>query len=167
MSSAGEKRMTPGNTVGGLAALVGLMFGPLLLVLGSRDLEGALSARTWTPALATVTSSEVVTAGVARGRSIHADVRYAYSFNDLSYENDRVRSGLFLTRRSADRLVGQYDVGDSVRVYVDPEKPSRSVLQQGGTGVGVAEIGAGLLFLSMWIAAIVRERRARRANAAL
>ncbi len=80
---------------------------------------------------------------------------------------DRVRCGLFLTSRSADRLGAQYDAGDSVRVYVDPKKPSRSVLLQGGTGVGIAEIGAGLLFLSMWIAAVVRERRARRANATL
>jgi hypothetical protein len=152
------KRTTTRSTRGALAALAGLLFGPLLLVIGGRNLAGAVSARSWVPATATITTSQVTSGGV-RHRSFEADVEYEYRFEGRAYEGDRIGYGLIMSPNSARELADRYRSGDTVPVFVDPARPSRSTLQRGGIAASTVEVVAGLLFVMMWLRAALRERR--------
>jgi hypothetical protein len=61
-----------------------------------------------------------------------APVRYVYSFEGRSYESRRIRvfSARFLKAAPRD-----YAPGEAVRVYVNPDNPSFSVLRPGGAGL--------------------------------
>lgn len=57
--------------------------------------------------------------------------RYVYSFDGKSYESNRVR---VFTARFMKPSAHDLAPGDTVSVYVNPKKPSFSVLQPGGAG---------------------------------
>ncbi len=100
-------------------ALVGIIAGGFVV----QDYARARASHNW-PAVDGVVLSRL--------QGDRATVRYAYSFEGRSYESRRVRvfSARFL--KSAPRA---YVPGESVRVYVDPEHPSFSVLRPGGAGL--------------------------------
>ena len=58
-------------------ALIGLLFGPALIIMGVRSLAGGRAAESWVPVRAIVTESHVAVAGV-RDRSFTPVLRYQY-----------------------------------------------------------------------------------------
>ena len=61
-------------------------------------------------------------------------VEYVYCHNGIEYRGKKVRSHLVVYnfKGPARRLCARYPLGASVDVYIDPNNPSRSVLEPGG-----------------------------------
>lgn len=70
--------------------------------------------------------------GVVLSESGGGAVRYAYIHKGESYEAERVA---FFTGGFSKDLSRTYRPGQSVRVYVDPEKPSAAVIAPGGSSL--------------------------------
>lgn len=68
------------------------------------------------------------------GGSTQPLVEYTYEFRGREYWGNRIVApevSLWLPR-SAARVIAKYPVGSSTQVFVDPQMPSRAVLQPGG-----------------------------------
>lgn len=68
------------------------------------------------------------------GGSTQPLIEYTYEFRGREYWANRIVSpevSLWLPRAAA-RVIAKYPVGSSTQVFVDPQKPSRAVLQPGG-----------------------------------
>ena len=61
-------------------------------------------------------------------------VEYVYRHNGIEYQGKNIRSHLVVYnfKRPAERLCARYPSGAPVEVYIDPNNPSRSVLEPGG-----------------------------------
>ncbi|MCA9276418.1 MAG: DUF3592 domain-containing protein [Phycisphaerales bacterium] len=86
------------------------------------------------PVDATVVSSSIQQSG-RRGQRFSVHVDYAYEFRGDQYRSSRVdyamnsKHSRYETREEAQRVVARrFGVGEVVEAYVDPNSPSRSVL---------------------------------------
>lgn len=61
-------------------------------------------------------------------------VKYVFHYNGIEYLGKKIRSHniVYNFKGPAERLCARYPIGASVKVYVDPTRPSRSVLEPGG-----------------------------------
>lgn len=80
----------------------------------------------------TVVSSRLVTSSGSDGTTYRAEIQYAYSVNDQSYNSSRYAYG---EAGSSDYpyhqgMVSRHPRGTKVTVYYDPDKPSEAVLSQ-------------------------------------
>ena len=86
-------------------------------------------------------------------------VRYAYQVGGVTYRATRVDFDMALRRQGdlagrAYGIVARYPAGDSVRVYVHPDHPGRSVLEPGRRPGWWAVALIGLIFLLIGAAAL-------------
>ena len=81
-----------------------------------------------------------------------AVISYNYKVDTMDYTADRVffDSHSYLKKIQAEKVISRYPVGKKVRVYYDPSKPYRAVLEPGSaSGAGYALIfGIVMLFMS-------------------
>ncbi|MCC6320775.1 MAG: DUF3592 domain-containing protein [Phycisphaerales bacterium] len=99
------------------------------------SLRASASAR-FTPAAATIRSSEVVSqrgGGKHRSRTYKARVRYTYSVAGAVHEGSRIRYGEFSSSSSsrARADASRYAVGSAVTAYFNPSAPGEAVLEPG------------------------------------
>jgi hypothetical protein len=82
-------------------------------------------------------------------------VEYEYVVDGRNYRSRKLRCSFWSSsfKSRARRIAAAYRPGDPVAVWYDPEKPSRAVLQTGGSVgllaaiLAVSVIGPGLAFL--------------------
>ena len=69
--------------------------------------------------------------GYAQRREYEVRVEYSYDVEGTRYGGDRlrIRPNRYQGERSAKRELAKYPAGQKVKVYYDPEKPERSVLE--------------------------------------
>lgn len=111
--------------------------GAVLVNFAVKDFGRAHASLTWPS-----------TDGVVLGQDIDGDhpkaaIRYAYFVDGHNYQSRRIR---FFTARFSGMDMPNYTVGQTVTVFTKPDKPSISVLQQGGSGAVFA-----VLVLIGWI----------------
>lgn len=85
----------------------------------------------WPSADGTVISGEVAIVHSTKGAS-KPIIRYSYSVDGKEYESDRYSSTV--ARGSsfwAKEVVDQHPAGSAIKVYYNPENPSKSVLDRG------------------------------------
>jgi hypothetical protein len=101
-------------------------------------------------------SRDSATAGSVTYRPV---VVYAFSVNGATHEGQRVSFGEYATADEADarRVVEEYSVGRTVRVYYQPDDPGQAVLRPGLDGVpwfflviGGVFVLMGLLFVMVF-----------------
>ena len=127
------------------------------LVLGAMYFFGALSflyavfawhhrvqtaerASHWSMAHGEILQSELVVERDSDGDDYIPRVRYAWTAHGKRWTGDRIRIGpgmSFKDRMLAQHALAPYRAGERVRVWYDPEKPSRAVLEREATGAGL------------------------------
>ena len=85
-------------------------------------------------------------------------IRYSYSVDGNPYMGKRIRYMLVISDGATQRLMSQYPQGAQVRVYYDPQRPDRAVLQAGGVVTGVVFLTTGLVLLALWRYALRRAK---------
>ncbi len=107
-------------------------------------------ARRWPSVAGTVLAVDVQWSGVmARGAT--AAVRYAYEVHGVRFEDDTVRYAGVTGQSSARRALaaaGDPVVGAPVRVYFDPARPARAVLDRDARVADVVLLVVGLVLLA-------------------
>ena len=169
--------LTPQKAVG--CALFGVV---VLVIFGFSALRGRATSE-WSSVEGTVSESRVGRSSSASGRiQYYARVAYEYEVNAVRYVGNTIAIGAvtgFLVRESsAQKIVEKYPVGKRVRVYYDPEDPSKAVLEPGASSdvTVMLPIGGFILVVGVVILVVIllgkrgaaarrrriEERRARR-----
>ena len=84
-----------------------------------------------------------------RQRFDFVDVNYRYRVKGKDYFGDRIR--FTVGKRSMNTELERYPVGKVVKVYVDPEQPSMSVLEPGVDISNYIALLAGVFFIAAGI----------------
>jgi hypothetical protein len=119
-----------------LLSAVGLWIGAAAV----KDFALARDSRTWPAVEGVVLSKDSADSN---------DIRYAYVAGGRGHESRRVR---FLTGLLAKAPTAHLRPGESLTVYVHPERPDIAVLKQGGSGAlfgAAASLAAALVFLGL------------------
>ena len=159
----------PNSKAGKVILVVGLpMFAAFLYFL-ARESSRALGSCSWPSVVGAITESRIERITTGHGTHDDARVRFRYTVNDASYENDKIAFGLargMLTWGHGQRLVARFPTDATVPVFYNPNNPSVSCLQPGGfgwedgflffvsvTGIvcGLKTAWRGIRFVSKWI----------------
>jgi hypothetical protein len=154
---------------GGLAALVFLSIGFLLLSKALHHRRMAAAAVQWPVAQATVIAAEVIkriSKSDDEFDSYIPRVSYAYSVNGVRYEGNVIRIGLeergYIREQQAHDHLARYPVGATIAVRYDPKKPEIAVLELGQVGAAryllagglLAAVGVGAVVFAIWSATL-------------
>lgn len=151
-----RRRLTTGQTIAlGCVLMLGLVGYELYCA------SEALSAKKWERVYGTIQQSEMVRqygrsfSGRNR-RSSELTVRYSYYFDGKPYTGDRVNfGGLGQLLDFNFGTLEKYPLHSSVAIYVDPNNPSRSVLERGFPMSATIALGLGVASLvgiaGIWI----------------
>lgn len=133
----------------GNIAFAGFVIGGLLTIFSLYQISMAARTYDWARAEGLVLRSSAYRAS---GGGVTPFVLYEYEVAGARYEGKRVAYGKVYTERSARRVAGKYSKGRKVTVYYDPDRPSVSVLERGGSlGIGVfLALGVGGVFMGFW-----------------
>lgn len=136
--------------------LVALPFimGLLFIVLGIRNHTLGKQSEKWPVAEGNLVSES--SAMQKKKKRIH--VFYEYRVNGVTYKNSRVN---FRDDKASKRKIrDQYNVGDKLKVYYEPDDPEQSVLEPGATlGSLITKIAAGLFCFALSIVFLMMRRR--------
>ena len=123
-----------------------------LVIFGLYNLYFSSVSKHWPNTIGIITKSSVVVSS-GRGHFWQAYLRYQYQVNEVQHSCDTYRfgGGSYFSRHSAEIVVAQYVPGDQVKVFYDPNNPSRAVL---APGMNFAGWLASIFFVS-WLAALV------------
>jgi hypothetical protein len=138
--------------------LVALLGGILLTALALRVGGDVRASRDWPSTSGTVEAARVAMQSEGNERKLFgAQVSYRYEVDGRRYTGERIsfESGPSPNRGLAEAIVQRYAPGSTVRVFYDPARPERAVLEPGGTrlvpwllgSVGVALGVAGVIAL--------------------
>ena len=146
-----------------LVFLMGLLFagvGAAVLVWGAGVVREAQASESWPTAPGRVLSARMTSHRSDDSTTYGADVQYEYMVDGVRYTGDRVHFGQYSTsdRSYARGILKRYPKGKAVKVYHDPDRPDRSILEPGAGGAawitpilgGVFLLaGAGMLVLAV------------------
>jgi hypothetical protein len=78
-------------------------------------------------------------------------VEYEYRFSEQTFKSTHRCASNYVVgdRDSAEEVASRYQVGSSVRVLINPNKPGNSVLEYGATPLSWIPIGLGLLMTAV------------------
>ena len=129
--------MRSGQSAGCLTAPIALIIygglGFLLLWQFGGQVWSYFTSMDWQQVDGTVISSEVVDAWDTSGERYTPQIIYTYEIDATSYEGRQVnlQGDLYLGNQlDAEQIIAPYPVGATVRPYVDPSDPTRSVLER-------------------------------------
>lgn len=115
------------------------VMGILFIVLGIRNHTLGKQSENWPIAEGGLVSES--SSRPKKKKRIH--VFYEYQVNAVSYKNSRVN--FRDDKASKKKISDQYNVGDKLKVYYQPDDPEQSVLEPGAsTGSLIAKIAGGL-----------------------
>jgi Protein of unknown function (DUF3592) len=119
-----------GTLNGQLVGYASICIGILLPVGAFFARSISMRERRWVKVVGKITSTEVE----YDGELYRPRVRYLYRYNDIEYSGKTIRSHglLYNFKQPAERLCARYLTGANVGVFLDPDEPSRSVLEPGG-----------------------------------
>lgn len=75
-------------------------------------------------------------------------IRYEYEVDDVTYTNDKIDLGMVVSTsgtKKAQEILSRFSLGSSVLVYVNPNDPTDSVLEQKASTSGLLVIGIAML----------------------
>lgn len=159
------------RSVGCLTPVAIVIYGVLGVLLlgqfGGQTLN-YLGSMGWEQVPGTIVSSEVEDAWDTTGERYIGRVAYTYEIDGVTYEGDELdlRGAIFVRNRDdAERRLIPYPVGASVMVYVDPDDPTRAVLNRSLPDAIWAFAGLGgilvLLSFGLGIQQVVKRRQNR------
>lgn len=122
-----------------------LLVGILVTALGVRVAGDMRASRDWPSTAGTVEAADVTMRSEGNeNKRFGAQVRYRYEVAGRAYTGERVsfESGLSPVRGLAEAAVARYAPGSTVRVFYDPARPDRAVLEPGGSSITSWLIGA-------------------------
>lgn len=110
------------------AAIGGVVFF-FMFVLPMMNVQGA---KTWIPVDATITHSEVEVHSSSDSTTYSIDIKYEYEYEGQTYTGDRYHfmTGSSSGRQSKQDVVDDHPVGENVKIYIDPNDPSNSVINR-------------------------------------
>ena len=110
----------------------------------------AIGSANWPTAPGRIITSKAVTENSADSSDTmyHADIRYSYIVEGVTYTGNRVRFGEFSTndRDYVWRTVKRYPVAKEVSVHYNPQEAGKSVLETGINWMVYSLLGGGLAF---------------------
>ena len=149
----------PRGLLGGLARMI---FGPVLLAIGTVQWSSAETRRHWPSVRGTILKSEIVmnerpnSQGNGMTTYYRAKLAYHYVVSGQSLEGEPRPYGLgpqeSADRKVAQRIVARYPVGRSITEFYSPRDPNTSVLDPGERtieGAILAFIGGTLLLCGL------------------
>jgi hypothetical protein len=121
------------------------LFAGVFVRSGVRRLRAGAATRGWPAAAGRITHSgvgrELTTDGEGGSHELFdAEVRYMYEVDGATLRGEMIHANRepFASRRRAEGLARRYPEGAEVRVFYDPDDPSRAVLEP---GTGAAPFG--------------------------
>jgi hypothetical protein len=142
-----------------VGGVIEIALGLFFLLRGLPGLVRAVGARGWRRAegqiLGAGTLGYTGRAGGGHGRTrmVRGAVSYRYQYEGREYLGDRLSFGPAIGLNPALALLAgasEYEAGQAVPVFVDPQDPSRAVLRRSApSSVVFALVGAGLLALGI------------------
>ncbi len=126
-----------------------IITGAGLIYLNSRVITEGMAAKSWSRVTGIVINSEI-----AGKRAFHPEITFRYAVNGHVYDfkTDLGTPG-FGNKRSrldtAERIIRDYQIGDSVNVYYDPSDPVRATLRTGPPWHAFVKLGLGIIVLIM------------------
>lgn len=149
---SGRSRGRRSRTAGVVAVLsVFAAIGALVLAYGVSLWREAAASEQWPTVTGVIRTSEVAPAG-GQGQGGAAlyqpHIVYEYEIDDQKYTNDRVSFSRAQTsnREQVEDELFLYPEGMGVAVYVDPDDPTRAILEPGPGVENWLLLGAGGLF---------------------
>ncbi len=142
----------------GCGPLGGVVFGAIFAIIGyvvafyfgKPILDDAKASRSWPSVSGVIERSEVVTS-TSNGKTMYGfDVVYRYQVEGRDLTSNNVFFGGNTTSSSssfAHNVVARYPKGAKVKVFYDPNDPSKAVLEPGTTWQSYLVFGIGLAFL--------------------
>lgn len=131
-----------------------LVMGILFITLGIRNHALGKESESWPVVEGSFVSES--SSGQKKKKRIH--ISYEYRVDGVSYKNSRVN---FADDKASKRKIrDQYDVGDKLKVYYQPDNPEQSVLEPGASsGSLVIKIVGGLFCIALSIIFLMMRRR--------
>ncbi len=165
------RRQSSRSSGAGIVALAvfGAFWSALTLAFDVMMVRGLVhqidASRRFVPVIGTISRSKVETHTDSDGTSYRARVEYAYRVGGRDYRADRIAFGPNIaTSRQARQDVARFAAGTEPTVYVDPDDPSRAVLDPRVRGIHVfalvfmSPFNAVMLCLWLGVAHAWRER---------
>jgi len=120
------------------------------------------ASRDWKPIKGRILSSSiaVIQSSNEGGQTVtyQPKIKYAYEYEGKEYTSKKV--GYLLAQggqKSAQKLTGKFSEGKNVDVFIDPSKPSRSVLIRGIPAFG-AVVAIGIPFFLYFIGMLLNQK---------
>ena len=157
------------ETLLGIVALITLVAGPVLLILGVMDTVKGNATQSWLPTDAVITYSGLHREIESYERKFY--LQYRYQVNNTRYQSNVLYIGSttysviprFYLEDRDEINPADYRTGDSITIFYDPQEPRSSVVLPGVHGGTRAQIVAGIAGLLIYVYLAKRDlcRRAR------
>jgi Protein of unknown function (DUF3592) len=142
-----------------LAITIGSAFiisGLWMMVKGGKLGFQAYGTKDWKRVTGKIVESTIETSTDSDGDTKYrAKVLYTYSFQNQSYNGNRIHYGYSASsdREDFEMLIARYSPEEPAPIYINPNRPDESVLIQGIQKYGFLEIwgGFGFAFFGFWI----------------
>ena len=171
---AGDFEINTGDKelVLGITALITLVCGPLMLILGIHGYFKSIDTIHWRQAEALVKASGM-------HREIEDDeyrfaLEYSYTVNSVNYQSNVLYIQAVMSEKKAYPIIpkiylkdyevvnpGDYRPGNNIMIYYDPDDPQSSVVIRGVSGGIWAMMIAGVLFTLIYLYLARRDLRRR------
>jgi hypothetical protein len=142
------------------AFIIALLLGFGFVAICGSAFVASWQSRNWTRVRGRITAAWVSEHTRTDGRSSFMPaVRYEYQFEGREVSGDRIAFVVMGARHRgvATKTLERYPVGAEVDVYVDPRRPTRSVLRRGVSWVSLFATACGLGLIAFAIAMLSRE----------
>lgn len=130
---------------------IGIMtlIGGLIALFGTRALRRANAARDWPRVDGDIVASYIHESRNSKGTTMYRPVvKYSYDVQGKAFASERVRFGGPVStswRSPADRVIATYPMGQSCRVYYNPDDHTEACLHPGAGWVHYLVAGIGFL----------------------
>ena len=127
-----RKAKSGGCLLVGFFAIFALAGGAMSYFMTLRPVANILAARGWNETECVITSSEVAVSSGSDGSTYRVDIHYTYEGDWGTYEGNRYDFSIGSTSGYSGkaRIVEAHPPGSEVTCYVDPEDPTRSVINR-------------------------------------
>ena len=129
-----------------------LLPGAVILFFGLRSYQESRASQDWPSVEGEIRSSEVVSSRSSEGgRTYRAEVTYRYTVDGVSYTGDRIQASTISSSSGsrASAMHRKYPKGKSVKVFYNPERPDRALLEPGASMGAILMSSLGGLFFVM------------------
>ncbi|MHB1119021.1 MAG: DUF3592 domain-containing protein [Bellilinea sp.] len=143
----------------GLFVVIFLGAGVYLILRSRKDKLKVQQAMNWPSVTGKVLESRLIesTSTDSDGDSsttYRPYIRYEYEMGGITYTNDKVDVGMVISTsgtKKANELLSRFSKGSAVLVYVNPDNPADSILEQKASTTATLVIGIALLITGLCI----------------